>query len=94
MLMIEYWIAYLNVGEQEPYPAFECLPGPDAPVELLKEVVIMGNTETEDIYIRWSHWLLNNTRLHLVTCTEVELTTPEVKELALQAAKFAQEQCE
>jgi hypothetical protein len=92
--MKEYWIAYLNVGEQDSYPAFECLPGPATPVELLKEVVIMGNTETEDVYIRWSHWWVNDTRLHLVTCTEVELTTSEVKELALQATKFAQEQCD
>ena len=81
-------------GSRTPYPAFECLPGPVTPVELLKEVVIMGNTEAEDVYIRWSHWLINNTRLHLMTCTEVELPAPEVKELALQAAKFAQEQDE
>jgi hypothetical protein len=92
--MLEYWIAYLNVGEQEPYPAFECLPGPEAPVELLKEVVIVGNAETPDIYIHWSHWLMNGTRLHLVTCTEVELPACEIKALAMQAAKFAQEQCD
>jgi hypothetical protein len=92
--MVEYWVAYLSVGGQEAPPFFECLTAPAAPIGLVKDVFMLGNAETKDVYIRWHHWFVNNTKLHLVTCTEVELTTYEVRELALQAVKFAGEQCE
>jgi hypothetical protein len=60
---------------------------------LLRDQVILRGGGLEDVYIRWHHRVINQIKLHLVACTSLELTIPEVRELILQAIKFAEETC-
>ena len=90
--MVEYWVGYFDLEDHALRHAFECLSRPADPVG--EDYMLLGEAGMKNAYIRWHHWFVEQTQLHLVTCTHRELFPDEVKELALQAVKFAREQCE
>lgn len=89
--MIEYWIAYRDVDNYEPRRSFEYLEPPSAERGMIEEQVIVRGVGTQDIYVRWHHWFIDKTKLHLVTCTHGELSLTEVRDLAIQAIRFGHE---
>lgn len=89
--MVEYWVAYFSIGDSRVEHLFECIP--PGPIGLLRDQVIRRGGGREDVYIRWHHRLVEQIKLHLMACTPTELTIHEVREVVLQAVKFAEEQC-
>lgn len=89
--MVEYWVAYFDIADHELH-RFECLNPPADP--LGEDHMLVGEEGMKDVFVRWHHWFVEQTQLHLVTCTHTDLSFPEVREVALQAVRFAQEQCE
>ena len=90
--MIEYWVAYFGVAGSGP-GRFDCLASSPGPIGLLQNQMIFGNGEAQDFYLQLHHRSIKGVELHLVTCTQTELTSQEVEKLAQQAIKFAKSQC-
>lgn len=90
--MIEYWVVYHDVEDFGPRRSFEVMGEPPPEMGMVEEQLIIRGFRRKDIYIRWHHWLLDQAKLHLVTCTHEALTDHEVRRLAFHAIRFAEQQ--
>jgi hypothetical protein len=92
--MAEYWVVYFDLEGFKVGRSFRCLAPKSLEARLPEDRLILGGGLRKDIYLCWHHWFVNQTRLHLATCTHTELTLHEVREVVFEAIKFAEEQCQ
>ena len=90
--MAEYWIVYKNIEESEPRQSFEMMAAPRSGEPVIPSEILTGVLGEKDIYVRRYGRRLGVDEVHLLTYTHQELKPREVRLLATQALKFAQEQ--
>jgi hypothetical protein len=89
--VIEYEVAYFGVSGSGP-GRFECLASSPGPIGLQNQI-IPGDSEVQELHLDWHYLTVKGVKLRLVTCTHTELNRKEVEKLALQAIKFAEQNC-
>lgn len=90
--MAEYWIVYKDIEDSEPRQSFEVMAAPQPGKPVIKSEILPGGLGMKDIYIRRHGRRIGTNDIHLLTYTHQELRPREVRGLAHQALKFAQEQ--
>ena len=89
--MTKYWIIYKAIEGSEPNQSFEMMAAPKVGEAVIPSEILSGVLGEKDIYVRRYGRRIGTNEIHLVTYTHHELNSREVKNLARQALKFAQE---
>lgn len=89
--MAEYWITYRDIEDYEPRKSFEVMGVPPPDSLIVKPGILPGMGGLKDLHIKWHHRQVGADAVHLLTYTHVALKAHEVKDLVIQAYRFAQE---